>query len=91
MEAAGAKQVIRGSWIKESAFHHLGTVLMGDDPTTSVVNGWGQSHDIPNLYVMDGSVMPTSSGMNPTATIVALALRNTEHLIENRRNQKVSS
>lgn len=90
MQAAGASQVIRGSWIKESAFHHLGTVLMGDDPETSVVDGWGRSHDVPNLFVMDGSVMPTSSGMNPTATIAALALRNTEHLVEERRFQKVA-
>ena len=57
---------------------------MGDDPATSVVDAQGRSHDVPNLYVFDGSVWPTSAGMNPTATIAALALRFTEQLIESR-------
>jgi choline dehydrogenase-like flavoprotein len=67
----------------------LGTAKMGTDPATSVVDAWGRAHDVPNLFIMDGSIWPTSSGMNPTATIVALALRCTEHLVEQRTNQKV--
>ena len=63
---------------------------MGDDPARSVVDGWGRAHDVPNLFIFDGSVWPTSSGMNPTATIAALALRCTEHLVETRRDQKVA-
>ena len=43
--------------------------MMGDDPATSVVDAVGRCHDVPNLYVFDGSVWPTSAGMNPTATI----------------------
>ena len=58
--------------------------MMGDDPATSVVDAQGRSHDVPNLYVFDGSVWPTSAGMNPTATIAALALRFTDQLIESR-------
>ena len=46
---------------------------------------------MPNLYVFDGSVWPTSAGMNPTATIAALALRFTEQLIESRREQRVAA
>ena len=64
---------------------------MGHDPAISVVDGWGRSHDVPNLYIFDGSIWPTSSGMNPTATIAALALRCAEHLVEQRRMQKVPS
>ena len=62
---------------------------MGDDPATSVVNRFGQTHDIPNLYIYDGSIWPTSSGMNPTATIAALALRCSDQLVRSRSNQEV--
>jgi choline dehydrogenase-like flavoprotein len=47
---------------------------MGDDPKRSVVNAWGRSHDVRNLFVVDGSLFVTSGGVNPTATIQALAL-----------------
>jgi choline dehydrogenase-like flavoprotein len=69
----------------------MGTARMGTDPARSVVNEWGQAHDVPNLYVYDGSVFITSSGFNPTGTICAIALRAVKHLIENRRDQKVAA
>jgi choline dehydrogenase-like flavoprotein len=56
-----------------------------------VVDGFGRSHDIPNLFIFDGSTWPTSSGMNPTATIAAMALRSAEHLIEARRELAVAA
>ena len=62
---------------------------MGDDPTDSVVDQYGRCHDIPNLFIVDGSVFVTSGGVNPTSTISALALRSVEHLIANRRRQSV--
>jgi choline dehydrogenase-like flavoprotein len=71
--------------------HLLGTARMGEDPETSVVDRWGRSHDIPNLYIFDGSVFVTSAGVNPTATIAALALRGAEHILAERRNQKIAS
>jgi choline dehydrogenase-like flavoprotein len=89
LEAAGAYEVIVAPQIRESGWHLLGTAKMGDDPQTSVVDKWGRTHDIPNLYIFDGSVWPTSSGMNPTATIAALSLRFTEHLIEERHHQEI--
>ena len=57
---------------------------MGDDPETSVVNAVGAVHDVPGLYVMDASTFPTSSGMNPTATIMAVAARSVLDLVERR-------
>ena len=54
--------------------HEAGTARMGNDPETSVVNRFGQSHDVKNLFVIDGSLFVTSGGVNPTATIQALAL-----------------
>jgi choline dehydrogenase-like flavoprotein len=81
--------VVVAPQIRETGWHLLGTTKMGDDPATSVVDGYGRCHDVPNLYVLDGSSWPTSSGMNPTATIAAMALRNVEHMIAQRSNQEV--
>ncbi len=58
-----------------SSRHVMGTLRMGTDPATSVTDAGGRFHDVANLYACDGSVFPTSSGYNPTLTIVAVALR----------------
>jgi choline dehydrogenase-like flavoprotein len=91
LEAAGAKETVIAPLIRETGWHLLGTTKMGTDPRTSVVDAWGRCHDVPNLFIFDGSIWPTSSGMNPTATIAALALWCAEHLVNERRNQKVSA
>jgi hypothetical protein len=58
-----------------TAYHPLGTARMGVDPLRSVVNQEHELHDLPNLFVSDGSVMPSSLGVNPQVTIMAMALR----------------
>ncbi len=68
--------------------HLLGTARMGDDPSSSVVDRFGRSHDIANLFIVDGSVMVTSGGVNPTATIAALALRTARHIADTARDQR---
>jgi choline dehydrogenase-like flavoprotein len=55
---------------------------MGQDPSGSVCNRWGQAHDIDNLFISDGSVFPSAGCANPTLTIVALALRQGDYLAE---------
>ena len=60
--------------------HELGGCRMGRDPRTSVVNADCRTHDVPNLYVVDGSVFPSASEKNPTHTIMALAARAGEHI-----------
>jgi choline dehydrogenase-like flavoprotein len=87
--AAGAYETTVAPLIRETGWHLLGTAKMGVDPGSSVVDAWGRAHDVPNLYICDGSIWPTSSGMNPTATIAALALRCTDHLVRGRSNQEV--
>src|SRR5262249_27262279 len=62
------------------AWHLLGSCRMGTDSDDSVVNEWGQSWEVPNLILMDGSVLPTGAAVNPTSTISALSLRNATHL-----------
>jgi choline dehydrogenase-like flavoprotein len=81
LEAAGACETVIAPQIRETGWHLLGTAKMGEDPATSVVDPWGKAHDVPNLFIFDGSIWPTSSGMNPTATIAAMALRCAEHLV----------
>ena len=90
VKAAGAIETVVVHEVRDTGWHLLGTCKMGDDPKTSVVNRWGQSHDVPNLYVFDGSTFPTSAGLNPTATIMSVALRQTKHLAAERRNQEAA-
>jgi choline dehydrogenase-like flavoprotein len=63
----------RMNW--NTAAHIMGTTIMGDDPKDSVVDRWGRTHDVPNLWIVGSSVFPTSATANPTLTIAALALR----------------
>jgi choline dehydrogenase-like flavoprotein len=60
--------------------HNLGTNRMSENPRDGVVNKWGQTHDIPNLFISDGSQFTTGAAENPTLTIVALAIRQADHI-----------
>jgi choline dehydrogenase-like flavoprotein len=71
------------------SIHEVGTCRMGDDPKTSVLNKWSQSHDIKNLFMVDGSSFVSSGWQNPTMTIVALAMRASEYLAEQMRQGNV--
>lgn len=86
-EAAGAVSTEIVPVVRDSGWHLLGSARMGGDRSDSVVDQWGRSHDIPNLFVFDGSNFVTSTGVNPTATIMAIALRAARHLADNRHDQ----
>ncbi|MDP6377421.1 MAG: GMC family oxidoreductase [Pseudomonadales bacterium] len=86
MEAAGATEIYNGGLIQVSGWHLLGTARMGNDPATSVVNSWGRSHDVKNLFIVDGSVFVTAGGVNPTSTIQALALYVADTMKKNLAN-----
>ena len=64
----------------EGGEHLLGTCRMGDDPATSVIDSKHRSHDVPNLFICDGSSMVSSGRGQPTMTIMALAFRAAEHI-----------
>ena len=69
------------SYIPLSAVgHQCGTCRFGEDPTASVLDLNCRTHDVENLYVVDGSFFPSNSGVNPTLTIIANAIRVAEHL-----------
>ena len=72
--AAGAREVSGDGPLAIAGWHNMGTARMGLDPRQSVVNEWGRSHDVKNLFIIDGSIFVTSAGVNPTSTIQALAL-----------------
>lgn len=81
LDAAGAKRIWRNPIQGQAGGAHLlGTCRMGDDPQTSVVDRYHRSHDIPNLFVCDGSSFVSSGRGQPTMTIMALAFRAAEHI-----------
>ena len=86
MQAAGAIEVMGGGPARQAGWHLLGTARMGEDPETSVVNSWGRSHDVKNLFIVDGSIFVTSGGVNPTSTIQALALYIADTMKKNLAN-----
>jgi choline dehydrogenase-like flavoprotein len=65
-----------------SVIHEMGTARMGNDPKTSVLNKWNQSHDIPNLFVTDGSCMVSSPCQNPSLTYMALTARACDYAVK---------
>ena len=75
---AGATD-IRQDWFTVAA-HQIGTVRMGTDPTTSVVDPNLKTHDLDNLYLMGSGCFPSGSANPPTLTICALAIRAAEHV-----------
>ncbi len=86
-DAAGAIQTVESTLVPGS--HNLGTCRMSDDPDVGVVNSYGQTHDIPNLFVSDGSQFSSSFTGNPTLTIVTLAIRQAEYIAERMRGNEI--
>lgn len=84
LDAVGAVQKV-GSYSEKGqtgGVHLLGTCRMGDDPASSVVDKYNRSHDVSNLFMVDGSSLVTSGRGQPTMTIMALAFRAADHLIQ---------
>lgn len=65
-----------------TVIHEMGTARMGNDPNVSVLNKWNQAHDIPNLFVTDGSCMPSSPCQNPSLTYMALTARACDYAVK---------
>jgi choline dehydrogenase-like flavoprotein len=79
-DAVGARQVFETPPYPST--HNLGTNRMSERPEDGVVNRWGQSHDIANLFISDGSQFTTGGAENPTLTIVSLAIRQADYIAE---------
>jgi choline dehydrogenase-like flavoprotein len=85
LEASGAKNIRTYSHedrIPGYGIHEMGSARMGSDPKQSVLNQFQQSHDVKNLFVMDAAGFPSGACQNPTLTIMAMAVRSTDYLME---------
>ena len=85
LEAAGARNV--EPWtvpdrMPGMGIHEVGVARMGTNAETSVLTPFQQLHDVSNAFVMDGSGFPSGGWTNPTLTMMALAVRSTDHLLE---------
>mgnify|MGYP000025002963 CR=1 FL=1 len=91
LQAAGASRIWgeAGTDTQSRSQHLLGTCRMGNDPATSVVDRFHRSHDVPNLFMCDGSSLVTSGRGQPTMTIQALAFRAAEHIVEFARRGEI--
>lgn len=85
LEAAGGKP----EFVVPDTAHLMGGCRMGSDSSNSVVNSYGQTHDIPNLFVCDASIFVTSGGGNPTNTVMALASRTADYIKEKKARQEL--
>lgn len=86
-QAGGAKKTWATDYteVKTGSGHIMGTCRMGNDPERSVLDRWCRTHDVDNLWVVDGSFFPTSGGYNPTLTIFANSYRVADYFIEQAR------
>ena len=90
LEASGAKTIWKHPAEPQSfTAHLLGTCRMGNDPATSVVDKYHRTHDVPNLFICDGSSLVTSGRGQPTQTIQALAFRAAEHISRFAKNGEI--
>lgn len=85
IEAGGGEP----KFVVEDTAHLMGGCRMGNDPSTSVTNSFGQTHDIPNLFIAGASLFVTSSGVNPTNTVMALAARSADYIIDQMRTREI--
>ncbi|MFQ5595999.1 MAG: GMC family oxidoreductase N-terminal domain-containing protein, partial [Anaerolineae bacterium] len=87
----GVEHITSSRWragdLKLSAYHPMGTCRMGEDPQHSVADSYGAVHDVPGLWIADASLMPSSTAVNPQITIMALATRVAQRILENGRGR----
>ena len=86
-EAAGAIEThVTGPMEIPPAWHLMGTCRMGNTPEDSVTNGYNQTWDVPNLFIADGSSLPSGAAVNPTSTIGAISVRCAEYIKKNHKD-----
>ena len=80
MKEAGAASILTFAPVRHTGWHLMGTTKMGTSNKDSVVNEFGQTHDIKNLVIVDSSIFVTSAGVNPMSTLQAIALKITNNI-----------
>lgn len=94
LDAIGVKDIekridAKKEWHPGLAIHEMGTARMGKDPKTSVLNGWNQAHDVPNLFVTDGASMASCASQNPSLTFMALTARAADYAVQQLKLGKI--
>ncbi len=91
MEAAGFKDIILEGRMSfpGNANHEMGTARMGRDPKTSVLNGFNQMHEVPNVFITDGSFMTSSSCVNPSLTYMAMTARACDYAVRELKRMNI--
>jgi len=94
LEAVGVKDVVKkiaayDGWNPGLSIHEMGTARMGRDPKTSILNGYNQTHDIPNLFVTDGACMTSAAWQNPSLTYMAITARAADYAAQLVKSGKV--
>lgn len=82
LKAAGAHNIYHSAQVNLSTIHLFCSCPMGEDKKRAAVDSHGKLHDFENIYLNDASILPSSPGVNPQATIMALARRNVEHFLQ---------
>ncbi|MEL7062088.1 MAG: GMC oxidoreductase [Acidobacteriota bacterium] len=90
LDGMGAEETVSEAVGAPASFLVHGTCRAGADPATSVLDEFCRSHEVPNLFVVDGSFMPTSGGAAPTLTILANSFRTADHILEQSRRGEFS-
>ncbi len=91
LDAAGGKDINTSdrNSIPGFAIHEMGTARMGKDPDSSVLNGYNQMHDVPNVFVTDGSCMTSSACQNPSLTYMALTARAVNYAVDQLKKSNI--
>ena len=87
-ESLGARRIASRPNVGHGC-HNMGVARMSERPADGVTNRWGRLHEMPNLFVSDGSLFPSSAAPNPTLTIVALAIRQAEHIADTMARREI--
>ena len=82
LRRAGFPLLLWKAFDRSTPSHQCGTARLGDNPSTSVTDPFGRTHDHPNLWICDASLLPTSAAVNPSLTIAALALRQADRIVQ---------
>ena len=83
MICAGSKKITAFGPVKNTGWHLVGTAKMGSNKKNSVVNKFGQCHDINNIFIVDSSIFPSSSGVNIASTVQAVSLMISDYIKKN--------
>lgn len=91
LESAGYKNIVINNNISApgNANHEMGTARMGNNPKTSVLNGFNQMHEVPNVFITDGSCMTSGSNLNPSATYMALTARACDYAVKELKRMNI--